>query len=280
VLPITYTPALSPNGYPITNYNLTLQDVNHTLLSVIYNGLNTSVYFDTTSVVDGQYHINITATDFQNQTSYSESDTFTIDNSAPIITFISPTPINSQVLTVSNVDVVVNVTENNFKNITYYLYIATGTLDQTQFFNNLTTAVNFVNLLNGVSYKINVSACDTLDNCGVSETRTFSYNSNSGTGGTTVINNSFNSTLTSGQCTNNMGGINIMWMIIVIALVLLFVMLIFELGIAGLFAGILFIALYFNVVNCSTFLGMVSLCFGIVVMIFSAIAVPMLGRKF
>jgi hypothetical protein len=70
------------------------------------------------------------------------------------------------------------------------LYIATGTLDQTQFFNNLTTAVNFVNLLNGVNYKINVTSCDTLDNCGISETRTFSYNSNSGGSGSVTINQS------------------------------------------------------------------------------------------
>jgi hypothetical protein len=270
VIPITFSEAESPNNYAISFYNVTL--INNATLSntTLYdNSVNTIYNWDSTAVSDGYYYLRITAVDNVSQTSYSESEVFQIDNSVPGITFIAPTPADSSTITTSSFIVNVSLIENNFKNITYYLYFATGILDSTQFYDVYTTNHTFIGLLNGVAYKFNVSSCDAVDNCNISETRTITYSATSPTGnGTTIV--TINSTPYLNLSFSGLNSCpNSQPQVILFLGILFALMVVFGFGYKAksilfmLTPALAFMGLSFIFMACLEFFGIIMLAFGI-----------------
>lgn len=189
IIPINFNPAVSPNGYTIAYYNIDLHNNNHTIITNIYNGTNTSLNWNSNIVNDGVYHINISAVDSQGQYSYSYSESFSIDNSAPQIVLIEPTPTNFQILSSPNLGIYINLSDATFNNVTYNLYFDSDNLYKTFTYNNLSYYHNFNGLVSGVGYKFNVTACDIFSQCNTTVTRIISYtNQNLSGGGSVTIN--------------------------------------------------------------------------------------------
>jgi len=89
---INYTASLSPNGYDISFYNISLVNIDETFnLSIqTNNSLNLSYVWDSTEADDGDYFIRVEACDNQNQCSFGYSENITIDNTEPTITINTP----------------------------------------------------------------------------------------------------------------------------------------------------------------------------------------------
>jgi hypothetical protein len=94
---INYTAALSPNGYDIIFYNISLYNSDETFNSTIYtnNSLNLSYLWNPAGIADGEYIIAVEACDNQSQCSTGFSGLFSIDTGAPSVSIQSPasTPI-------------------------------------------------------------------------------------------------------------------------------------------------------------------------------------------
>jgi hypothetical protein len=76
---INYTASISPNGYNITSYNLSLVFPNLTFVKSIYNTTGLS-YLWNSSMENGDYRIRVQANDNMSQYSYGYSEAFTINN--------------------------------------------------------------------------------------------------------------------------------------------------------------------------------------------------------
>ena len=89
---INYRESISPNGYDIDYYNITLVDLGLSVVHVIKsnNSLDLSYVWDSTEVPDGEYFIRVEAVDELGQSSYGYSENVTIDNNAPMVTIVSP----------------------------------------------------------------------------------------------------------------------------------------------------------------------------------------------
>ncbi|HJH29677.1 MAG TPA: PGF-pre-PGF domain-containing protein [Methanosarcinaceae archaeon] len=119
---------------------------------------------------DGTYYINATAYDLIGNSNVTETRTIVLDTTLPIATFESPTPADNSNLSQNYIDINVSVDEDNFKNVTTYLYNGTGFVN----FNVSTLSpllYNFTNLDDG-TYYINATAYDLIGNSNVTETRT------------------------------------------------------------------------------------------------------------
>jgi hypothetical protein len=92
---ISYLAAISPNGYSISFYNITLAntDESYNKTIVTNNSLNLSYYWNTSGTPDGSYLVKVVATDNISQTSFDFSENFIIDNTNPSISF-SCAPLN------------------------------------------------------------------------------------------------------------------------------------------------------------------------------------------
>jgi hypothetical protein len=82
---ISYIAAISPNGYAISFYNITLANPDESYNKTIANNnsLNLSYLWNTSGTTDGSYFVKVVATDNTSQTSFDLSDDFTIDNTNP-----------------------------------------------------------------------------------------------------------------------------------------------------------------------------------------------------
>ncbi|MFC1754160.1 Ig-like domain-containing protein [Thermoproteota archaeon] len=91
-IPVNYTPAVSPNGYDIELYNISLLNsdgsFNRTLVSDNYPSL--SYLLDSMTIDDGDYIIRVEACDNLSQCSFGYSDIFRIDNTIPTIIIDEP----------------------------------------------------------------------------------------------------------------------------------------------------------------------------------------------
>lgn len=89
---VNWTAAISPNGYSIANYNVSVYySANGTLRSFL--GQNTTVLdiqFNTATVEDGNYSIRVYANDSNGLTVFGLSDMIVIDNTVPIFSNITP----------------------------------------------------------------------------------------------------------------------------------------------------------------------------------------------
>ena len=82
---INYTASLSPNGYAISLYNISLVLTNYTFVKTIQtnNSVNLSYLWNSTGTNDGEYKIRVQACDNLSQCNYGYSENFTLDNSYP-----------------------------------------------------------------------------------------------------------------------------------------------------------------------------------------------------
>jgi hypothetical protein len=117
---ITYFESISPNGYDIILYNISLHYSNETYIQTLTtnNSLNLFYLWNTTEVVNGNYVIKVTAVDSFGFNSYDFSETFTISN---------PDVIDPELLTISNSSVntsgfTVSATFNESVNMTLYVH--------------------------------------------------------------------------------------------------------------------------------------------------------------
>jgi hypothetical protein len=86
---INYTASASPNGYPISFYNISLVNLSEEFSLSIQpnNSLALSYVWDSTAAVDGQYYIKVVACDDQGQCSAGFSENFSIANN-PYISIV------------------------------------------------------------------------------------------------------------------------------------------------------------------------------------------------
>jgi len=93
-LSINYTSCVSPNGYPIIYYNISLYNSTFGFNKAILNNnsLNLNYTWDTTSTTAGSYYVGVTCYDNQGQSSTGYSANFSLVNDAtnPVLTIISP----------------------------------------------------------------------------------------------------------------------------------------------------------------------------------------------
>jgi hypothetical protein len=86
---IYWAQSFSPNSYNITRYNLEILNLAFNPLFSV-NTTNLSYNLNTSIIGDGIYYSKVTAYDSLGQNSFDLSNNFTIDNSPPIISVISP----------------------------------------------------------------------------------------------------------------------------------------------------------------------------------------------
>ena len=119
---INYTQSISPNGYAIVSYNISLRNSNGSFNQTIVsnNYPNLSYNLITTLYNDSYYKINVEACDVNGLCSTGTSDLFLLDNTPPIGILIN---LND---TVSNLDIqnfsVFAFDTFNLSNMTFYLY--------------------------------------------------------------------------------------------------------------------------------------------------------------
>lgn len=78
---INWTAAVSPNGYEITGYNITLLDFNESFVqNILLNTSNLSYYWNTSEAYNGDYIIQVYACDELDQCSFGLSENITILN--------------------------------------------------------------------------------------------------------------------------------------------------------------------------------------------------------
>lgn len=178
---INYTPALSPNLYGISHYNLTLTNFtdNYVLTILANNSLNLSYVFDTTLVDDGVYNIHVEACDINGLCSIGESDDFTIDNTNPTISSISSSPsLNS---------VSIFYTANESTNYTLY-YGSTVPLSSiiSSSAKSISQVISLTELTASTIYYYNLSVCDEAGNCNASSQYSFTTSQESQSSGSST----------------------------------------------------------------------------------------------
>jgi len=152
--------------------NVTASDnhLNHTRFS--WNGTNESFastagddWWETkSSLNDNTYTYYGWANDSLGQDTVLASRSITIDATAPVVTWVSPT--NGTITTNGTIDLEVSVTESNPLNITFNLYNASGTVNSTTYLmatQSDNTSITFDNLADGEKYQVNVTVVDDFD---------------------------------------------------------------------------------------------------------------------
>jgi len=163
-----------PNNYVIVNLTSTDTYLDN-VTAYIYNSTWSSTQTNTasflanfTSLADGLYYFNASATDIAGNRNTTPTRNITIDTTEPTITFITPFDPSGSILARNYTYMNVSVTDTHFANVTVYIY------NTTQLVSNITNPiqpffVNFSNLPNGVYY-YNASALDLVNNRGISVT--------------------------------------------------------------------------------------------------------------
>lgn len=124
-----------------------------------------------TALTDDIYSINASANDTAGNINYSDTRTFTIDTTKPVINFTFPIFSNNTITSNTTMRINVTATDTYLANITVYLY------NSTRLWNTSTTGtspnyIQFNNLPDDVYY-VNASANDTMNNINWTETRQF-----------------------------------------------------------------------------------------------------------
>ena len=115
-----------------------------------------------TNLADGNQTIRVYANDSTGQFGLNSSFVVFMDSTLPLITF-NPSTSTSTIYNQNFIFVNISVTENNFQNITYYLYNSTNSTLNTTSSNTLFTTLNFTSLSQG-TYYFNVTVFDRFVN--------------------------------------------------------------------------------------------------------------------
>ena len=165
---INYTAAVSPNNYPIVNYNISLVNLDETFNTSIRNNnsINLGYSWNSSVVPDGNYLIEVIATDNNSLSSYDFSENFTIDNTNPNATLLSPSNATYTKNLTINFTYNVNDSGSGLANSTLYVYNSTGLFNQTTtlFSNTLSSTVGItIGMIDGV-YNWFVKVFDNVGN--------------------------------------------------------------------------------------------------------------------
>ena len=154
---ISYLASISPNGYAISFYNISLlnQDESYNKTIISNNSLNLNYSWNTVGTPDGSYFVKVVATDNISQTSFDLSENFTIDNTPPYFTNLA----NQSMYTNQSLNYDIDATDLgvglgsfaiNWTN-TFSIVASTGVLTN-------------ISVLSAGMYYLNVSVNDTLGN--------------------------------------------------------------------------------------------------------------------
>ncbi len=137
---------------------------------------------------NGIYFFNATACDIFNNCNSTETRNVTINTTsnvtnatginAPVINFTNPTLANGSVTNLTFIPINVSAIGLNLTNITIRLYNLSRALINSLTNSNSPFFINFANLTNG-TYYFNATACNVINNCSSTETRTITVNTTS-----------------------------------------------------------------------------------------------------
>ena len=155
--------------------NATLYVWNSTSLiatnSTNISGTSNSSNISFTIPRDGVYYWNYLAYDNSSRSNFSVANfTFTYDSTAPVISYINPTPSQNATLAQNSLFINVSLAESNFKNITFYLFNMSSKVNETSYLTQV-LYVNYTNLP-ATNYSFNVTVFDRMLNSNSSATRT------------------------------------------------------------------------------------------------------------
>jgi hypothetical protein len=155
LISINYSAAQSPNSYNITYYNISLLNTDYTLNKTINtnNSINLN-YTWNSSTTNGQFIIQIKATDNVSQNSTSYSDIFIIDNTSPIFSAIA----SNSSLFYGNESLSVNFTATDEIEFGYY------SVNDTRFLINSTGYLSNATPLGVGNYTLNITINDSANN--------------------------------------------------------------------------------------------------------------------
>lgn len=141
----------------ITNYTMNYNS-NRTIFWSFVSGLNESLHQVVFYVWDQLNNFN------------SEIRNFLLDSLNPTLDYVLPTPTDNKYISATSFIVNITFIEDNFKNITYYLYNSTG-LKTKRSFSSEVTSTTFSSLSTG-QYNYNVTIYDLSGKKGSTSTRT------------------------------------------------------------------------------------------------------------
>ncbi len=187
---ISFAIALDGVVFNETNYSTLTTNVNFSKLS---DGI--------TFLTDGNYTYNVTITDMAGNVNTTETRLLILlDTTFPKVSYHPQTALSGAVNNASWILVKVDITENNFANITYFLYDNNGnlineTIEKTNhnISSTFTKTINFTNINEGL-YFYNVTVYDEAGNKNSTETRNLTFDISPPVviyAGSTEVNNTF-----------------------------------------------------------------------------------------
>ena len=171
-IPINYTAAVSPNGYPIISYNISLlnpdQSFNRTIVS--NNSPSLGYAWDSTSAPEGSYIVKVAACDNQSQCSFGLSGNFTVDRTSPAVQLAAPSETSGS--SANRRYVLANATASDayLASLTINLYNSSGARMNTSTAAGTQLFANFSIASDG-TYFFNATATDLASNSNTTATR-------------------------------------------------------------------------------------------------------------
>jgi hypothetical protein len=100
---VNYTESISPNGYPIISYNISLLNADNSFNKTIIdnNSPNLGYIWNSIGSPDNQYKIKVESCDNNTLCAFGLSEIFITDNTPPNVTILSPQAINYTGSTIS-----------------------------------------------------------------------------------------------------------------------------------------------------------------------------------
>lgn len=170
---LNFTYNITVEGFNFTNTTLTVWNAtDDTVFLTNFSALsgNTSEIINFTNILpDGDWKWNAELCTDDGSCIGGNNVSYTIDTT-PFVEFISPTPSNSTNIFVKNFTAKVDLTEDHFSNITFYLYNEISLVDSQTYSDN-TRQITWGNLQDGIYY-YNATVWTTTFKSNSTETRT------------------------------------------------------------------------------------------------------------
>ena len=173
IIVINYTASMSPNGYPISYYNISLLNSDFSFNNTIIgnNSINLSYVWDPAGTRSGNYSIRVQACDNLSQCSYGYSAIFTLDTIPPNI--IQNSPADDYLTNASTINFNFTATDDLSNTLNCSLYVD-DVINQTNAstLNGTATLFPLYSISDGIR-NWSISCIDQAGNMNVSATRNF-----------------------------------------------------------------------------------------------------------